>query len=84
MFATSVATTGYAIGDFIWPIVYKLLLNTYAWRGAFLIQAGLIFNQAVLILILTSGIEDPQDIKHGMNPEENNSVDPPLEKLKVF
>ena len=84
VFATSVATTGYAIGGFIWPIVYKLLLDTYAWRGAFLIQAGIVFNQAVLVLILTSGIENTHDDKHRTNLENNISSDPPFEKVKVF
>ena len=54
VFATSIFTTAYAIGDFIWPVLYKLFLDAYSWRGTFLIQGALIANISVLALIQTS------------------------------
>ena len=54
VFVTSIFTTGYAIGDFIWPVLYKLFLDAYSWRGTFLIQGALIANISVLALIQTS------------------------------
>ena len=60
VFATAIATTGYAIGDFLWPLIYKILLDEYTWRGAFLIHGALLFNHAVLVLILTSELVKPE------------------------
>ena len=60
VFATAIATTGYAIGDFFWPLMYKLLLDEYTWRGAFLIHGALLFNHTVLVLILTSELAKPE------------------------
>ena len=52
--ATSVFTTGFSIGAFIWPILYKKLLDSYTWRGAFLLQGALGANSFILVMIQTS------------------------------
>ena len=52
--ATSVSTSGYAVGSFLWPIVYKILLDTFSWRGAFLIQGAMGLNNVAFILMQTS------------------------------
>ena len=57
-FTNAIATTGISIGSFLWPIVYKVLLANQTWRGA-----GLVFNPAVLIFILTSGISAKKKTK---------------------
>ena len=52
--ATSVFTTGYAISGFLWPILYKVFLDLYSWRGAFLLQGAIMINSSILAMIQTS------------------------------
>ena len=52
--ATSVFTTGYAISGFLWPILYKVFLDLYSWRGAFLLQGAIMINSTTLAVIQTS------------------------------
>ena len=54
--AASIFTLGHAISAFLWPIIYKVLLDTYSWRGAFLIQGAIVLHNAVLILLETSDL----------------------------
>ena len=58
VFVTSIFTTGYAIGDFLWPVLYKVFLDLYSWRGSVLVQGALISNVAVLTLLQTSMVND--------------------------
>jgi MFS family permease len=45
--ATGIAVCGSGIGTFLMAPLCTLLISTYGWRGALLIQAGLILNCAV-------------------------------------
>ena len=67
--ATSVSTSGYAIGSFLWPIVYKILLDNFTWRGAFLIQGAIGLNNAAFILMQTSPL---MPFKHNQQKECDN------------
>ncbi len=50
-------TMGFSIGDLLWPISYRYLVEAFAWRGAFLIHGAFMFNHAVLICIQTSWVK---------------------------
>ncbi|XP_053395177.1 monocarboxylate transporter 9-like isoform X3 [Mercenaria mercenaria] len=43
-FAVGLASCGSGIGSFIFNPVTKYLIDVYAWRGALLIQAGIVLN----------------------------------------
>ncbi|XP_068992054.1 monocarboxylate transporter 14 isoform X5 [Neodiprion pinetum] len=50
--ATGIAVCGSGIGAFILAPITKILINHYGWRGAFLIQAGMLLNCAVFGALL--------------------------------
>lgn len=43
-FATGIGVSGAGIGTFVFSPLTSLLINTYTWQGAILIQAGLVLN----------------------------------------
>ncbi|XP_053216609.1 monocarboxylate transporter 13-like isoform X2 [Podarcis raffonei] len=45
--ATSLALTGVGLSSFAFSPLFQLLVDTYAWRGALLIVAGMSFNLVV-------------------------------------
>lgn len=45
--ATSLALTGVGLSSFAFSPLFQLLLDTYAWRGALMIVAGMSFNLVV-------------------------------------
>ena len=65
----------------MWPIVYKLLLDVYSWRGAFLIQGALMANISVLVLLQTSTITQTQP-KDNICNESKHDID--LEKTPSY
>ncbi|XP_046745469.1 monocarboxylate transporter 12-like isoform X2 [Diprion similis] len=50
--ATGIAVCGSGIGAFILAPITKILINHYGWRGALLIQAGMLLNCAVFGALL--------------------------------
>ncbi|XP_067411467.1 monocarboxylate transporter 7-like isoform X4 [Emydura macquarii macquarii] len=65
-FATGLAFTGVGLASFAFSPLFQLLVDTYAWRGALLVVAGISFNLVVcgaLIrpLTLKEDLADPMD-----------------------
>ncbi|XP_048745466.2 monocarboxylate transporter 9-like [Ostrea edulis] len=58
-FATGIAVCGSGIGTFIFAPVSKLLVDEYTWKGAVLIEAGIILN-----CILFGALFRPLVVKH--------------------
>lgn len=58
-FATGIAVCGSGIGTFIFAPVSKLLVDEYTWKGAVLIEAGIILN-----CILCGALFRPLVVKH--------------------
>lgn len=67
-FATGIAVCGSGIGTFIFAPVSKLLVDEYTWKGAVLIEAGIILN-----CILCGALFRPLVIKHERTDKEYDS-----------
>ena len=50
--ANGVAMSGISAGVFIWPVVCRLLIDTYGWRGAMVILAALQLQIAVYAALI--------------------------------
>ncbi|XP_075764119.1 monocarboxylate transporter 13-like isoform X1 [Pelodiscus sinensis] len=77
-FATGLAFTGVGLSSFAFSPLFQLLVDTYAWRGALLVVAGMSFNLVVcgaLIRPLTL----KEDLARPVNLNENC-----LEKLSTL
>ncbi|XP_053395178.1 monocarboxylate transporter 12-B-like isoform X1 [Mercenaria mercenaria] len=72
-FAVGLASCGSGIGSFIFNPLTKYLIDVYAWRGAVLIQAGIVLN-----CVLCGAIFRPLEKQTTPAPETMA-----LEKLKV-
>ena len=68
--ATSVFTTGYAISGFLWPLIYKVFLDLYSWRGAFLLQGAIMINSSILAMIQTSDFWKSEILQQGRISEQ--------------
>ncbi|XP_062588832.1 monocarboxylate transporter 12-like [Saccostrea cucullata] len=64
-FATGIAVCGSGLGTFIFAPVSKLLVDEYTWKGAVLIEAGIILN-----CILCGALFRPLVVSH--NDADNN------------
>lgn len=64
-FATGIAVCGSGIGTFIFAPVSKLLVDEYTWKGAVLIEAGIILN-----CILCGALFRPLVVKHERSDTE--------------
>lgn len=47
-FATAFVTVGSSVGSFVFPPLYIYLIDTYAWQGSMLINAGIALQLVVL------------------------------------
>lgn len=43
-FATAIVTAGNGVGIFIFPFLFRYLIDSYSWRGAMFINAGIALN----------------------------------------
>ena len=50
--AISLVTIGIPLGAFAWPPIMTWLINKYAWKGAFIVVAGIHLQSAVLFALL--------------------------------
>ncbi len=51
--ANAMYCCGYSIGAFLWPPIYRTLLDKYSWRGAFLMEGAIQFHIAICVLLET-------------------------------
>ncbi|XP_021338953.1 monocarboxylate transporter 9-like [Mizuhopecten yessoensis] len=75
--ATGIATCGSGVGSFVFAPVYEFLLETYGWRGAIWIVAGIMFNCVLFAIIYrpltTHGRETSSTGYVGTLNDENNT-----------
>ena len=73
VFATAIITTGFSIGDSVWPIIFKVFLDPYGWRGALLLVAAIVSNIAVLLMVETTwGIKFQEQSRTNCKQHESN------------
>ncbi|ELU15285.1 hypothetical protein CAPTEDRAFT_171191 [Capitella teleta] len=64
-FATGIATCGSGIGAFVFAPLCQVLIQTYAWRGAQWIIAGLVLNGVIIGAVFRPLTHAESDRHHG-------------------
>ena len=67
--ATGLLSTGISIAFFVWPPVFRQLINFYGWRGAFIINSGIMLNAVVCGALLR-----PNTLQTAMQQTKSKSV----------
>ena len=75
--ANGVATSGISAGIFIWPVVCRLLIDTYGWRGAMVILAALQLQIAVYAALIRPIYTKPlqQQVPENSNRQQEVMVE---------
>ena len=56
--ASGLMMAGVGVGTFIWPPLLRLAIDTYTWRGAFYIAAGMVAQIFIFISLLRTPPDD--------------------------
>ncbi len=77
--ASAIYCCGYSIGAFLWPPLYRIFLDEYSWRGAFLMQGAVQFHIAICVLLQTHN-----PITHNIGTKLQESKAELDQELEVF
>ena len=70
--AVGISMCGVGVGSFIWPPVMKALEETYGWRGAILMMAG-IYSHTIIFASLYRPVETTK-LQNCENEDGDNSA----------
>ncbi|XP_070567540.1 monocarboxylate transporter 3-like [Ptychodera flava] len=83
--ANGFAAAGVSVGMMAFPPLYQILIDSYGWRGAFLIIAGM--NSNVIVCGLLMSGNKPKDQRHlqgNQTLKENQTQEEHGENLETF